>query len=192
MKVRNPISWAWIGAAGALVFTLTLNADPPRQIGVKSEKSEQGKDAAKSPAKKPGLAEAREQARLMHRIHAATLEVMHRHYFRENRPVLPARALEDVFAEIDEGTGIRTRWISVNTPAMSIQHQPKSDFEKRAAAAISSGKEEYGGVENGYYLRAGAIPLGSGCVGCHTRFAQQQSKTPRFAALVIAIPLAKE
>lgn len=54
------------------------------------------------------------------------------------------------------------------------------------------GKDEFARVENGYYLRAGAIPLGAGCVGCHTRNALITDKKARLAALVIAIPVKDE
>lgn len=72
---------------------------------------------------------------------------------------------------------------------MSTSHQPKTAFEKKAVEEISAGKSEYDAVEDGYYRRAGAIPLGSACVGCHTRFGQNTAKTPRFAGLVISIPV---
>lgn len=185
MKPRELSLYALIGVAGVLCFSLTLNADPP----TKDSAPAKGGAAEKPADERISVAEARERARLMHRVYAATLEVMHHHYFRENRSVLPARALEDVFEELDEQSKIQTRWIAVNTPAMSIQHQTKTEFEKKAAAEISTGKAEYGRVEDGYYRHAGAIPLGPSCVGCHTRFFQKPAETPRFAGLVISIPV---
>jgi cytochrome c553 len=112
--------------------------------------------------------------------------------FRHDRAVLPARAMEDVFAAIDRESKIKTRWIAVNTPAMSINHEAETAFEKKAAAEIAAGKKEFEGVEKGYYLRATAIPLGAGCVGCHTKFSATTDKTPRFAGLVISIPVKDE
>ena len=95
---------------------------------------------------------------------------MHHHYFHEDRAVVPARAMEDVFREMLSQTKIRARWISVNTKPMSLNHEPKDEFEKKAASEISSGKPDYERVENGYYQRVGTIPLTGGCVGCHTGF----------------------
>lgn len=137
-------------------------------------------------------ASAREKAKLTHNIYAATLEVMHHHYFRNNRAVLPARALEDVFAEMESQSKVKAKWIAVNTKAMSINHEPKSEFEKKAAAALAAGKGEFELVEDGYYHRAAAIPLGSGCVRCHTGFFAGDPKSPRFAGLVISVPLTKK
>lgn len=148
-----------------------------------------GRSGAVGDEPRVAVDEARERAKLMHQIYAATLEVMHHHYFRSDRAVLPARALEDVFAEMDERAKVKARWIAVNTPAMSVQHAPVTDFEKRAAEALASGKADFERVEDGYYRRAGVIPLGTNCVGCHTRFAQAPTKTPRFAGLVISIPV---
>jgi hypothetical protein len=44
------------------------------------------------------------------------------------------------------------------------------------------GKDEFEITEKGYYLRASPIPLGAGCVGCHTKFGATDDKKPRFAA----------
>ena len=135
------------------------------------------------------VAAARERAKLLHDIYSTTLEVMHRHYFRAERAVLPARAMEDVFADMARLSKDSARWIAVNTKAMSVQHEPKTDFERKAAAELATGKESYERVEDGVYQRASSIPLGSSCVGCHTKHFSGPIKSPRFAGLVIAIPL---
>ena len=184
---------ALAGAAVMLCATLTLNADPPAVPG----KGPEEKDKA-DPAEKPdgagriAVAEARERAKLMHEIHSATLESLHRHYFRRENAVLPARAMEDVFADLDKQARIKTRWIAVNAPAMSVNHEPRTAFEKEAAAELASGKTAFERVVNGSYHRAGVIPLGSGCVGCHTRFGGPSDNKPRFAGLVISIPVKDE
>ena len=136
---------------------------------------------------------ARERARLMHSIYATTLDVMHDRYFHSDRSIVPARAMEDVFAELDRQSKVQARWISVNTQAMSVNHEPKSDFEKQAAKALGGGKQEFEAVEGGYYRRAGVIHLGNGCIACHTGFFSAASnKTPRFAGLVISVPVKAE
>jgi hypothetical protein len=130
----------------------------------------------------------------MHDIYETTLDVMHRHFFRSDRSVLPARAMEDVFSEMARQSSVQARWISVNTKAMSIHHEPETDFEKQAAQEIAAGKENFELVEKGYYQRAGRIPLGVGCVGCHTKLfsSPSTSTSPRFAGLVIRIPVNDE
>ena len=75
---------------------------------------------------------------------------------------------------------------------MSANHESKTAFERKAAEEIAKGKAEYSRVEGGYYLRAGAIPLGAGCVGCHLGPSAAGNKTPRFAGRVIAVPAAAE
>ena len=71
---------------------------------------------------------------------------------------------------------------------MSIDHDPETEFEKKAAREISSGKQEIESIEGGYYRRAAAIPLIGGCVGCHAGPFHQSTKKP-LAGLVISIPI---
>lgn len=138
------------------------------------------------------VAVARERVELMHSIYAATLEVLHHRYFHDSRATVPARAMEDVFAEIARQSKVEANWISVNTRAMSLSHEPKTEFEKAAAKEIADGKEEFAQVEGGYYRHAGAIPLASSCVNCHAGFFKAPPKSPRFAALVISVPVKDE
>lgn len=135
------------------------------------------------------VAVARERAELMHRIYAATLDVMHDRYFHNNRAVVPARAMQDVFAEMERQSKVEAKWISVNTRAMSLDHEPKTEFEKVAAEKLASGTDEYDVVENGYYRRAGAILLGGGCISCHAGFFKAPPASPRFAGLIISVPV---
>jgi hypothetical protein len=171
---------AIVGTAVVLCGTLVSYAAPPS-------------DAASAPSENQlTVAAAREQAKLMHTIYTAALDAMHHHYFHNHQAVVPARALEDVFAEIAKQSSIRAKWISVNTAAMSIHHEPQDEFEKQAATEIAAGKDEFELVEKGYYRRASAIPLTGTCVGCHTGFFAGTPKSPRFAGLVIGVPLKSE
>ncbi len=156
---------------------------PPK---AKDPQSAAGPSAAKYEAK---VAAAREQAILLHRVYSATLDVMHHRYFRRDGSVLPARAMEDVFEEMVSTSGTYANWISVNTKAMNIDHEPSTEFEKRAAAEISAGKEAYELAGKAVYRRASAIPLRSSCVGCHTKMFSTGPTSARFAGLVITIHL---
>jgi hypothetical protein len=135
---------------------------------------------------------ARERAKLMHDIYAVTLEVMHDRYFHGDRAMVPARAMEDVFEEMQRHSETRARWISVNLKPMSLDHKPESEFEKRAASEISRGETTVEAVEDGYYRSATAIPLTSGCVSCHGGFFSKPSDKPKFAGLVISVPVHKD
>ncbi len=73
--------------------------------------------------------------------------------------------------------------------AMSLDHKPTGEFEKKAAKAIAAGTQYLEVIEDGYYRRATAIPLAAGCVGCHGGFAREQTDTPKFAGLVISLPI---
>lgn len=190
---------AWLTSLATLCATAGL-------CGITAEFSTEAAEeptaaASNKKAKKPkppvddkyrlALDVARDRAQVMHDLYSATLETMHHRYFHGSRAVVPARAMQDVFDSIQRQSKVEARWISVNTKPMSIDHAPESQFEKDAARAIVAGKDRHEAVEGGYYRRAGAIPLTGGCVGCHTGFFNGPNKTPRFAGLVISVPVRK-
>jgi hypothetical protein len=117
---------------------------------------------------------------------------MHDRYFHADRSVVPARAMEDVFENLERETGSKANWISVNLKAMSINHDPSTEFEKLAAPALGKGEPAYEAVDNGIYRRATPIPLHGGCVSCHSGFNPKPSKTPKIAGLVISIPVIED
>lgn len=133
------------------------------------------------------LSIARDRAKTMHDIYVATLDVMHHRYFHANRSVVPARALEDVFSHIKHQSRMEAHWIAVNLPAMSVDNEPETEFEKRAALELGTETSSIETTENGYYRRAGVIPLTSGCISCHNGL--KPTTTPKFAGLVISIPI---
>lgn len=132
---------------------------------------------------------ARDRAKMLHEVYIATLDVIHHRYFHRERTVVPARAMEDVFLDVKKSMKLESRWIAVNLKAMSFDHEPQSEFEKKAAREIAAGKTEVEGVDGGYYRRVGAIPLTGGCLGCHEGFFKPPTKGPKFAALVISVPV---
>ena len=147
-------------------------------------------DEAKKSAPELTVNEARRQAKLLHSTYEATLHTVHREYFREGgRTPVAARVLEDVFYWVDQETKGETRWIAVNTEAMSIEHKPKSEFEKAAAKVLATGKEEFEQVEAGMYRRAGAVTLFASCLRCHESSLTQLRTKRRVAGLVISIPV---
>jgi hypothetical protein len=180
--------WLKRGAVAlALGIALAIRGASIGAEGPVASASEEQAGAGAAP-----LASARERARTMHALYAATLEVMHDRYFHGERAMVPARALEDVFAEIARQSQVEARWISVNTKPMSLKHEPQSPFEKQAAKALATGKAEFELVDGGYYQRAGAIPLHGGCISCHSGFFSKAPESLQFAGLIIRIPLAKE
>lgn len=172
-------AWAMF-AAGSSWIALACAAEPNRSSSPADNSAH------------PAVNSARERAQLMHDIYASTLEVMHQRYFHGDRTTVPARAMEDIFADMKQSSGVEARWISVNLEPMSLDHKPKTDFEKQAAKEISNGKSAVEAVEDGFYRRAGAIPLTSGCISCHQGFFKASSTAPKFAGLIISLPLEKK
>nr|MDP6060387.1 hypothetical protein [Pirellulaceae bacterium] len=177
-----------VAAAGILFLANTLSAQPPEDSN--SEPTDKGSPVAtkQEGGKVLSLEAARDRAKLMQNIYAATLDVIHHRYFRNDRVTIPARAMEDVFSEIDRQENIKSSWIAVNGRAMSIDHEPEGEFELAAVKAISRGKDYFEQSNDGTYRRVGAIRLGGGCMNCHGRFGST-STSKRFAGLVIEIPL---
>ncbi len=136
--------------------------------------------------------DARRQARILHRVYIATLDAMHHYYFHANKAVIPARAMEDIFADVSDETRATARWIAVNTKAMGVDHEPEGPFERDAAAALGKGATEHELVEDGVYHHAGAVPLADGCIGCHVGALAKPTRIPRVAGLVITIPVSKD
>jgi hypothetical protein len=181
------------GVAGVLCVITALHAEP-------SERETKNVTDSRPPASKSTVAEsarvpvtvARDRAKIMYDIYVATLHMMHDRYFHGDRAIVPARAMQDVFAEIKQQSHTDARWISVNLKPMSIDHEPKSNFEIRAAKELASGKAELEVVEDGYYRRAGAIPLSGGCISCHAGSVTDTSTAARFAGLIISVPVVSD
>ncbi|QDV17256.1 hypothetical protein Pan153_18910 [Gimesia panareensis] len=195
--MRAMIRYVFVVAVSLCSLALVSFAKPP----------ESGSPAEKQPAKASSvnkadenqtapvmsITEARERAKLAHNFYSATLDAMHRSYFNSATAPVPARVMERMFADVEAEENIKARWIAVNARAMSIDHEPKTEFEKKAAEEIAAGKGEYERVEQGVYQRAGAISLmNHGCLTCHHGFGKRNTKD-RFAGLIISIPVtAKE
>jgi hypothetical protein len=178
-------SWLVLVAATASLISITshLPAAPPAADGA----AESEADAA---ARVP-LEKARERAKLAGEIYTASLHMLHHHYFLREKSVVPARAMEDLFDQIRRDSHVTARWIAVNAKAMSIDHEPQTEFEKNAAQALTKGQESFELVEDGKYRVATPIPLRGGCMHCHGSFGGQ-SKIKHFAGLIIEIPTKPE
>jgi hypothetical protein len=150
--------------------------------------AERGGDVAgnrnEAPAK---LAEARKRARLLHETLHGALQVMHRDFFRDDEgSAIPSRSLEDVFTGLVDRFDVELRWLAVNADAMSIDHSPQTDFERKAVKALAAGKQEFETSEGNLYRYAGSIRLSSQCLKCHAP--RRTSTEDRAAGLVISMP----
>jgi hypothetical protein len=95
----------------------------------------------------------------------------------------------DVFRGVERETHVQARWISASFAPMSLGHEPRTDFEKEAARKIAKREKKVETIEEGYYRRAGSISLHGGCVSCHGGAFANQSTSPKFAGLIISIPV---
>jgi hypothetical protein len=144
----------------------------------------------KAVAALPSVDEARERARLLHGTIHDTLQVVHEQFYREDEGLaIPAAALKRVFDSVAERNKVELRWLVVDGRAMNVDHQASDDFEKEAAAALGSGKEEFEREIDGEYRHAGRITLKAECLKCH--LPSRMSNKERTAGLVISMPVAK-
>ena len=179
-----------LAAAGVLLLAQNAIGAPP--AGENAKPADQVTPAVAKPDAVVVLSveAARERARLMHNIYSATLDMMHHRYFRHDRVTIPARAMEDVFSEIDRQAKIKSSWIAVSGKAMSIDHEPEGEFEMAAVKAIKGGDDYFELADEKMFRRVGAIRLSGGCLNCHGRFGST-STSKKFAGLVIEVPLTK-
>lgn len=154
-----------------------------------SEEPASSKTAEKTESPRVTIEVARDRAVLMHELSLATLEAMHDRYFHREKSVVPARAMQDVFDHMRQQSHIDAKWIAVNTQAMSVDHEPETDFEKFAAKELAAGKPTVEKIEKGFYQRAATVPLTSDCIGCHDGFFKSRSTVPKFAGLIIRVPV---
>ena len=191
MTTIGRLRLAVVSAAVSLAVITSVFSGEPQATGVPESRGRATKAAGFDADNDSRLTldAARDRAKTMHDIYAATLEVLHRRYFHGDRATVPARAMQDIFKEIERQSRTEARWIAASMKPMSIDHKPTSEFEKDAAKEIAAGTEQVEIVEDGYYRRAGAILLSDGCIGCHGGFFKPQSKKPKFAGLVISVPI---
>jgi hypothetical protein len=87
------------GIAIAGLFAATMVAWPPNlawRLGSNRRLIAEETQSLETPAVKA----AREQAKLLQEVFATTLDVIHERYFHGDRAAVPARAMEDVFHQL--------------------------------------------------------------------------------------------
>ena len=135
------------------------------------------------------LERARERAALMHKVYAATLVAVHEHYFEGCRGVAPARAMKDIFREVEEDAGVQAHWISASFKAMNIGHEPRTDFEKRASRELARGGGPVETIDDGLYRRAEGVPFHGSCISCHSENFGSTSPRRKYAGLIVSVPV---
>ena len=175
-----------------LAFALILSCALPAPATFAADSETNGVEIATNHVKSdlPTTAdEARGRAKVLHETIHGALQVMHRDFFGGDEDLsLPSQSLEDVFKEIASSWNIEIRWLGVNA-TKSVDHDPKDEFEKAAAAALVAGKTEYESIERGNFRFVGAIRMQNECLKCHVP--HRSSLEDRVAGLAISIPLQK-
>jgi len=175
-----------------LSFVAAEETKSDAKAAAKTQPSTSQKEEASKAIPRVSLEVARDRARLMHEMYSATLDTMHHRYFHGDRAMVPARALKDVFKEMERQNNTQARWISASLNPMSLDNEPKTDFERKAAKEIAKGEDVVETIEEGYYRRAGSISLSGGCVSCHAGFFRATPATAKFAGLIISIPVERD
>lgn len=136
------------------------------------------------------IQEAKVRAKLLESAYMSTLQHMHRRYFDGNeRAAVPSSVLEDVFRRVDYDHGTKSRWISVNTPAMDPKHEPEDPLSKEIAKFLKLNNSRFERVVNERLVTGRAITLFASCQKCHVSALSQQNGGRKLAGLVIEIPL---
>lgn len=137
---------------------------------------------------RPTESEARQRAQLLHETMHATLQIVHHEYYREDEGLtIPAATLNRVFREVATRQGVELRWLAVQGEPMNTDHKARNEFERKAAAALAAGQEEYESSAGGTYRRAATITLTSECLKCHAP--SRTSNKPLAAGLIISMPI---
>jgi hypothetical protein len=140
---------------------------------------------------RPTAAEAEARAELLHETIHAVLHVVHHQYYREDEGLaIPAATLKKVFGELAERKHVELRWLAVDGEAMNSDHAARTEFERKAVAALAAGKGRYVEAEGDVLRHAGAIRLTSECLKCHAP--RRTSTEDRTAGLVISLPFRPE
>lgn len=133
---------------------------------------------------------ARVIAATLHDAMHSALQVTHDRYYREDEGLMiPAAALQEVFADIKSERNITLRWLVVEGQAMNIDHEAQDDFEKSAVKALISGKTFLDDTTPTTYRRAAPITLSNHCLKCHVP--DRRSTRDRKAGLIVSIPITR-
>jgi hypothetical protein len=183
----------WTMSVSLALCAAAVFADPPPTADKSSDAQKPvAKDETSEKEILLTVTEARAQARLLHETYEATLRALHRRYFRDDGKLpVPSRVLDEVFSDLSYRSNVKARWLAVNAQAMSLDHEPKDEFEKQAVRRLSSGKDEFEAVENGIYRRAGSIALFTSCIKCHAPAPMRQD-VHRVAGLIISMPVKED
>ena len=116
---------------------------------------------------------------------------MHRDFFRKEESTrIPSRSLEDVFETLEKEQQINLHWLAVDTKAMSIDHEAKTEIEKEAVEHLKKREGDFEKAFETQFVFAGSIRLSAVCLSCH--LPGRSSNDDRFAGLMISLPIREQ
>ena len=123
---------------------------------------------------------------------AATEKRMHDQAIVEAAEHGPLQSLTDRELEVRHQPLTIYPWNAQRRVRAWVRFGPESvrlDARIVRSTALAAGKGDFEAVDGTVYRRAAPIPLTGGCVGCHTGFFKDPPKSPRFAGLIISMPV---
>ncbi|TWT57274.1 hypothetical protein KOR42_06330 [Thalassoglobus neptunius] len=174
-------------------FCLAQQCDPMIASSAQAEDVEPAKSAIthKESVHEENVAHARRLASILFESVHGSLQVMHRDLFREDESLsIPSRSLEDVFSVLNRKYNVELRWLAVDTPAMNIDHEPSSEFEKQVVRHLRTQETSFESIEGNRFHYAGRIRLSTTCLGCHVP--RRSDNDDRFAGLLMTFDLQRD
>ena len=171
-------------------FCFVQQVDPIIASSAEAEEAEPAKSSVtdEDKARDVNIVHARRLASILFESVHGSLQVMHRDLFREDESVkIPSRSLEDVFSVLNRKHKVELRWLSVDTQAMNIDHEPSSEFEKEVVRHLRTQESNFESVEGNQFHFAGRIRLSTTCLSCHVP--RRSDNDDRFAGLLMTFDL---
>jgi hypothetical protein len=152
-----------------------------------------GPDAAAADPKPPDPAaveRARATVKMLDDVHKGYVVTITDTYVKAQEKTPAAAVVKKVFAQLEKGGHGTGRLIDASGEPLRPQNVARTDFEKKAVAAIKGGKpyvDEVAAKDGGPVLRAATVvpAVMAACVNCHPHVKEGQV----LGALVYEIPI---
>lgn len=123
----------------------------------------------------PRLERARREVRLLDDIYKTAIVLVTTHYVEDNDETPAGEAFKVLFKSMEEKGWHEVRLLDASGEPVNPDNSPQDDFERKAVAALKSGKagyEERATVEGKEYLRSATpIPVVmEKCTLCHENY----------------------
>ncbi len=141
----------------------------------------------------PAVARARKTVRMLDDIYKTAVVLITKHYVNDESDLPAGSAAIALFAAIKDKGWHEVRLLDATGEPMEEANSPRDDFERKAIAALKSGKSYYEQVvtkDGRRYLRA-ATPLPvvlKKCTMCHPHYENYKNGKP-IGALSYTLPV---